>query len=270
MLVSAGLGVASISASAGAQVIDNFQSYNLGFLPSPLWHDVGTVLPNGRIPPIPSAYVISTTDAHGNLTQAVTTTGALATSKGIWASVPVSNFYSLFADVRVDRYSDAPSSTTADWAMQLSFGQNGVYNWASTPQVGLYASSLTQEWRLYAATNSVGFDISLGVAANVGTWYTVSQTFDGTNGVFHSQIWNATSGTQLLDTFNTLTGWNPADSNFDAFAFFGGDLSAGDTYGNIGVVDNVNVSGVTTPEPATLALLAACMLPLVGVLRRRK
>jgi len=48
------------------QIIDNFESYGLGLLPSPTWLDAGAVLPIGRIPPFPSAYVISTLDAFGN------------------------------------------------------------------------------------------------------------------------------------------------------------------------------------------------------------
>lgn len=87
-------------------------------------------MPQAPIPPVPSAYVFNTLDAHGNPTQAVTTVGNLATSKGIYTPVPVSNFYLLNADVRVDRYSDQPAFTTSDWAMQLTFGQNGVSNWA--------------------------------------------------------------------------------------------------------------------------------------------
>lgn len=50
----------------------------------------------------------------------------------------------------------------------------------------------------------------------------------------------------------------------------GGDLAAGDTYGNIGVIDNVNITAVTTPEPATLVLVAGGMVPLIGLIKRRR
>src|SRR5207302_9892635 len=125
---------------------------------------------------------------------------------------------------------------------------------------GIYASALTQGWRLFVATNSASADIDLGVAANVGTWYTVSQSLDATLGIFHSQIWDAATGKLLTDQFNTINGWNPAEAKFDSFAFFGGDLSAGDTIGDIGVVDDVNVTA-TTPEPAALVLLATGLVP---------
>jgi PEP-CTERM motif-containing protein len=257
--------LAPVQASYGA-VIDDFESYAVGLLPSPLWKDAGAVLPVGRIPPFPSGYVISTTDAFGAATKAVTTVGDLATSKGIYADVPISTFYSLHADVRVDRYSDAPDSTVSDWAMQVTFGENGVDNWAYTPQAGIYASSLTQGWRLYVATVSAFADIDLGVAATVGTWYTVSQDFDVLTGLFHSRIVDTASGTVLVDQLNLIDGWVPADAKFDAFAFFGGDLGQGDTIGNIGVIDNVNV--VATPEPSSLALVAIGLAMLVA--RRRR
>lgn len=263
-----GLGVIALSAQLPAQIIDNFQSYAVGSLPSPTWLDAGAVLPTGRIPPFPSAYVFNTLDAHGNATQAVTTVGNLATSKGIYAAVPISNFYSLHADVRVDRYSDAPDFTTSDWAMQLTFGQNGVANWAYTPQAGIYASSLSKTWRLFVTTASTAADIDLGVSADVNRWYTVSQSLDVTLGLFHSQIYDGATGAVLADVSNLLAGWVPADAQFDSFAFFGGDLSADDQVGNIGVVDNINVVAITTPEPGTLALLVVCMIPLSASFRR--
>lgn len=154
--------------------------------------------------------------------------------------------------------------------MQLTFGINGVYNWSGTPQAGIYASSFTQGWRIYVATASTSEDFDLGIAATPGVWYTIAQDLDVASGVFHSQIWDGATGTQLLDNYHTIPGWVAADAQFDSFAFFGGDLSADDTIGNIGVIDNVNVSAVTTPEPATLALVAGGMVPLVGFIRRRR
>src|SRR4051812_24376271 len=69
------VGLTLLARPARAQVVDDFESYALGALPSPLWSDAGAVLPQGRIPSFPSAYVISTLNAHGNATQAVTTVG---------------------------------------------------------------------------------------------------------------------------------------------------------------------------------------------------
>lgn len=153
--------------------------------------------------------------------------------------------------------------------MQLTIGPNGVSNWAYTPQLGIYASSLTRGWRLFSNNPSAIADIDLQVAADVGRWYTVSQSFDALLGVFHSQIWDTATGLVLLDTFNTLAGWDPVDATFDSWAFIAGDLSVDDTIGNIGVVDNVNISATSVPEPSTVALLGLCLIPLGVVLRRR-
>jgi len=265
-----GIAVTMLASTASAQIVDNFESYALGSLPSPTWSDVGAVLPGGRIPPFPSARVISTLDVFGNPTKAVATVGDLATSKGIYTAVPVSTFYRLRADVRVYRYSDGTGGPTSDWAMQLTFVRNGVENWAFTPQLGIYASSLTGGWRLISINPSVYLDLDLQVAANVGTWSTVEQSFDALLGVFRSQIWDAASGTVLLDSFNTLNGWDPADATFDAWAFMAGDLSPDAQIGNIGVVDNVNIVATTVPEPSTLALLAMCLIPAAVVARRRR
>jgi len=43
-----------------------------------------------------------------------------------------------------------------------------------------------------------------------------------------------------------------------------------DTVGNIGVVDNVNISATSVPEPATFALLAMCLIPAVVMARKRR
>ena len=258
----------ALPATARAQVVDDFESYLLGTLPAPLWSDAGLVLPGANPPPSPSAYVISTTDAHGNATKAVTTVGNIADSKGIFTHVPISSFYSLKADVRVDRYADAPAFTTSDWAMEVTFGQNGVCNWACAPSAGIYASSLSQGWRLYVLTPTIVADIDLGAAATPGVWYTVVQTLDVPLGRFHSQVFDAATGTKLVDQVNDIAGWNPAEIQFDSFAMIGGDLSPSNTVGNIGVVDNVNVTA-TTPEPASLGLLALG-LTVLGVWRRRR
>lgn len=36
------------------------------------------------------------------------------------------------------------------------------------------------------------------------------------------------------------------------------------------MVDNVNVSAITTPEPTTMALLALRMIPIATLVRRRR
>jgi len=106
-------------------------------LPVALVAGRGTVLPDPPVPPIPSALVISTTDAFGAPTQALLDGGGPASAKGIYTPVRSALSYTLGADVRVDRYSDSPAFPTSDWAMQLTFAQTGVSGFDGTPQAGL-------------------------------------------------------------------------------------------------------------------------------------
>lgn len=97
----------------------------------------------------------------------------------------------------------------------------------------------------------------------------MSQSLNVTTGEFHSRIWDGATGTSLLDQYNLIAGWNPADAQFDAFAFIGGELTPEATIGNIAVIDNVNITAVTTPEPGTLLLALTGIMPLVAIARRR-
>jgi len=110
-------------------------------------------------------------------------------------------------------------------------------------------------------------DIYLSAPADLSTWYHLNLTLDATTGTFHSEITDIATSTLLSDQTNTIAGWTPNNALFDSFAFFGGELS-NDTVGNIGIVDNVNVTTNRFPNRATAALLG---LGLVGVaaLRRR-
>ncbi len=255
-------------AAAGASTItDNFESYTVGTFPSPTWLDVGTVFP-GPGTPIPSATVVATTDAFGNATQALSIADAIAYSRGIYATVPVSSAYSLAADIRVDRYSDHPVDTVADWAIQLTFAQAGVDNFAFTPQSGIYASSFTGGWRLFVTSSGPSADIDLGVPATVGTWYRVQLNFDVATATFHSVIIDVSTGNVLVDQFDTVTGLDSSNTQYDSIAFFGGEVSPNDTVADLGVVDNVNISA-TTPEPSTILLIGSGISLLVGRKFRR-
>ena len=259
----------SLPVHAGS-ITDNFQSYPVGSFPAPQWSDVGAVLPEPPVAPLPSAMVITTIDAFGNTTQALSTVGALAASKGIFAPIPVSLTYSLAADVRVDRYSDHSDSTTSDWAMQLTFAQVGIRNFATTPQAGIYASSLTQGWRLFLISSNGGApsaDTDLGGAASVGTWYRLELTLDVTTGAFHSRVSDIAQGQLLVDRTDVIPNWQPQDGQFDSFAFFGGELSPDDTVSNVGIVDNVNVVAAAVPAPRTVVLVAAGLACLLLLLR---
>jgi hypothetical protein len=259
--------VVSVNGAGASAVVDDFEGYALGSFPSPTWSDVGSVQNNGQT--LPSARVVSTTNAFGAATQAVAINDQLGSSRGIYAATDVGRFYSLAADIRVDRYSANSQGTTQDWAMQLTFAHSGVGGFDGTPQAGIYASALTQGWRLFLIGEQNLFaDIDLGLAAQVGTWYRVSLDADALTGAFHTRIFDVLSNTLLLDNTQTLGGWTPGEAHWDSIAFFGGDLSG--TTPDQAVVDNVNIaSSGTVPEPATAALGAAALLAM-GVLRRSR
>jgi hypothetical protein len=257
------------AASASATgITDNFESYALGSFPSANWKDVGSFDPAPPIAPIPSGTIASTTDAFGNPTKVFATADGLASSGGIYQDVAVSSHYSLRFDTRIDRYSDHPDAPADDWAMQLSFAKLQT-NFAFTPQVGIYASSLTREWRLFA-NSPISLDESLGVSADIGKWYGIELDFDAVTGVFHSVITDDATGTVLTDQFDSIPGWAPGDGPFDSVAFFHGEVSAGDTISDLAVVDNINVVTVAVPEPSSLAGIGLSVLGLLArILRPR-
>ncbi len=255
----------SVGCAGASAVVDDFEGYALGAFPSPTWSDVGNVFNNGQT--LPTARVVSTTNAFGAATQAVAINDQVGSSRGIYAATDLGRFYSLAADIRVDRFSSNAASTTQDWAMQLTFAHSGVGSFDGTPQAGIYASALTQGWRLFLIGEQNLFaDIDLGVAATVGTWYRVSLEADALTGAFHTQILDVLSGTLLLDDSQTLSGWTPGEAHWDSIAFFGGDLSGSPA--NLAVVDNVNIaSSGSVPEPPAIALLALGLLALNAVRR---
>ena len=256
----------ALAGASASTITDNFESYALGAFPSPTWLDVGTLLPSPGTP-IPSATVVSTTDAFGHPTQALSIANALASSRGIYATVPLSSTYSLAADIRVDQYSDHPSGPLNDWAMQLGFEQVGPYNMCCNSQAGIYASSLTGGWRLFVGSNGPGGDIDFGVPATVGTWYRVQLNLDLPTATFHSVIIDVATGNVLVNRFDTFTGLNTSNTQFDSITFFGGELSSSDTIANLAVVDNVTIG--TTPEPSTFLLIGSGLSLLASRLRRR-
>jgi hypothetical protein len=261
--------VAGASSAGATGIVDNFASYVVGSFPSPPWQDVGAVDPTTPIAPLPSGTVIATTDAFGHPIHAFEPASAVASSAGIFQPVPVSSSYSLHADIRVDQYSNAPASTVDDWAMQLTFAQEDG-NFAYAPQFGVYASSLTQGWRLYFVGSVSGSaDIALGVAAPVGEWFTVGLTLNALTGAYDATIEDTATGTILTNSTGLLPGWTAADDTFDTVAFFKGDLSPGDTIGDTAAVTNINATAV--PEPAGWVILGTGLvaLMLLGLDRRR-
>ncbi|MDZ4754780.1 MAG: hypothetical protein SGJ11_09815 [Phycisphaerae bacterium] len=255
-LTSACLAAFILTTSASAQSIgsDDFQEGVLGSLPLCPWLDIGLVDPTPPNPPSPSAAIVNTTDAFGVRTQGLGIVDSIAPSQGIYALVPVSSAYSVAADIRVDRYSDNSESPTQDWAMQIGVGKlDGTTDLAFTPQVGIYASALTQGWRLYGVGNSylAVADIDLGVAAELGVWYRVQVDLIAATGQVRSQIWNQASETLLVDRVDGIPGWTPNDGVYDRLMIMDGETSEATTISNLATVDNVvfSSSPPTPPGP---------------------
>jgi PEP-CTERM motif len=185
---------------------------------------------------------------------------------GIYYPVPLSNTYSLAADIRVDRFNDHPTFPATDFAMQLTFAQLGT-NLYTAPQVGIYASTFTETWRLFLipSDGNNGADIDLGLAVTRGLWYRVQLDFDSIDGGWHAQIADAGSGVSLVNQTGTFSNWTPSAGLFDGVAFIEGEGSPDTTIGNLALVDNINVTA--TPEPATTGLFLAGIL--FGELTRR-
>ncbi len=267
VLLAAGILAVVVPANA-TTVFDDFESYALGAFPSPTWSDVAGVDPIPPITPIPSATVVSTTDAFGNSTQAVAFVDALGAAGGIYRSVPVSTNYSFGVDIRVDEFAQNAQNSASDWAAQMGFVQNGT-NFSSAPQVGIYASSLTQDWRLFAiGGTTLGVDLPLGIPVNLGQWYRVDIDFNALSGLTHSIIRDILTGTVLVDRFDVLSDgvddWTTDGVPLDAISIFDGELTG--TTPNRAVFDNLGTAA--TPEPTSLLLLASGLLAFS--LARRK
>ncbi len=248
-------------------VADNFESYAPGSFPGPLWRDVAALDPQPPAPPGPSARVALTTNAAGAPTQALMLADAVTLVSGIYQPVPVSDSYSLAADIRIDRYSNNSVGATLDFPMQLTFAQT-TRNLYGAPQAGVYASSRTGGWRLFLAEDvAPGIDLDLGVVATPGIWYRVTFDLDTTTGGYRVRIDDVAAGTSLLDRSDSFAGWSADFGNYDAVAFFSGHdtLNPDVTVANLASVDNINVSAV--PEPPAAAVLLAGLAVLA--LRRR-
>lgn len=243
-----------VASSAAAQSIgsDDFESGAIGSLPLCPWFDVALIDPTPPNPPSPSASIVSTLGSSGRATQALSIGDAIAPSQGIYALVPVSSVYSVRADVRVDRFSDNPTFSTLDWAMQIGVGKlDGSTDLAFTPQVGIYASAFTQSWRLYAVGNSYisGADIELGVPVEIGVWYRVQVDLAAGTGEARSRIWNAGTGTLLVDQTDVIPLWTPADGIFDRLMLMDGETGGTATISNLAMVDNVEFSSTPAQTP---------------------
>jgi len=269
LILALSLAVGRTASATG--IVDDFESYGLGTFPSPPWLDAGGFMPLPPASTLPSASVVSTLDALGNPTNALAVRDEVALLSGIYFPVPVSNTYSLAADIRVDRFNDLTTSPAVDFAMQLTFAQLSD-NLYIAPQVGIYASSFTESWRLFLIPGGggvTGADIDLGLAVGLGLWYRLQLDFDATAGTWHAQIADASNGSILVNQMGAFADWQPSFGPFDSVAFIEGEGGLGITTANLALVDNINVTSSPVPEPATTSLVGG-VLALLALARRHQ
>lgn len=271
--------LASAIACSGASAVahpvgipETFENQAIGSFPAG-WNDVALVDPASTTPK-PSSVVVTTIDAFGHPTMAVSTlpkaVGTLPTtgpSEGIYRPIVPSSHYSTNADVRIDRFSDVtdfdcgcpPNAVSAsDLPMGVGFSKlQGTTDLVLAPNVAVYASARTHGWRLFAATANFEADFDLGVPVELGAWYGVQVELDANAGTVHSRITDAATGSVLENTATVLSAlWDPAtDGVFDLESFFGVELTAISRSG-LATIDNIDTP---VPEPATLLLLASAL-----------
>ena len=254
------------SASASTIIFDDFEGQTLGAFPSG-WLDVGGVDPNSTAPN-PSAIVVSTTDAFGFSTQALSIIDAFAASQGIYQTIPNSSFVEISVDVRVDRFSSPSTTNTADWPIDITLSQlRGTTDLAGVPSMGVYAASATGTWNSFIATDNVVHIPDFGVSVGLGTWYRVELGLNTMDGIMSTKITDIFLSTVVLDRVDIVPGWTAADGVFDAVGFFDGELSS-TAVSNLVVIDNIRVS--TVPEPSVLWLFTLGALLVRRTLKPRR
>jgi hypothetical protein len=243
------------TAQASSLISEDFEGQALGAFPSG-WLDVGQVDPLSTAPN-PSAFVVSTTNAFGSATRALSIPGAFAASQGIYQPIPVSPFVSISVDVRVDRFSSPSSQNPVDWPIDVTLTKlDGTTDLAYVNSMGVYAASASQTWNAYIITDNLSYIPDFGVPVGIATWYRVELGLDTVNGIMTTLITDIALDSVVVDRTDVVPGWTASDGYFDAVAFFDGELTS-DASSNLTLLDNINVKVV--PEPSSVSLLIAAL-----------
>tara|TARA_R110002072_G_scaffold150953_1_gene299733 strand:- start:76754 stop:77560 length:807 start_codon:yes stop_codon:yes gene_type:complete len=262
------IGIVALSVCAGMAVggiSDDFESYVLGGLPGGVWQDATSFIDEPTHTG-DSVSVIQTTDAFGNLTNAVQINDHIGTSGGIMGRVEHTSVQRFEIDVRLDQPGNGSSP---NWMSAVGFFQETDqtdFNWS--PQAMVYASN-NGRFRLFVQNadgrNSASRDFGMGLGSwSLDTWYRVSLEVDTENGIFDASVVEIATGEELSSTHRVYSGWNSEFGQYDLVSANDGEYgSTPGTRGNMATFDNTSY----TPAPGALGVLTIGGL---GATRRRR
>lgn len=253
---------AIVTATNANTITDDFENAAPGQLPGGVWKDVIDRVA-GANTPAPTATTIETIDAHGNQTLAVQTIPAVGTSQGIYAEINAAPKHAMTVDVRIDQFSNAPTVTRWPIAVGYTYdATNADIN--EDPHAVIYPYHDGRWYLFIKPTTGDGNGINLLIPTpllELDRWYTVSLDADVSAGTFDAAILDAVTGETIGSRSTTVQNWDPAQNQYDAIAFYDGEVGA--TTGTPGraTIDNVNY----IPSPGTAAVL---VLPACSAMRR--
>jgi len=254
--------VVALCGAAHAGIFDSFESYSTGGLPGGMWQDASAFITSPTSSD-PTISVISTTDAHGNATQAVQISESnIGTSGGIMGRVEHHHIQRFETDLRLDQ---AGNGSSPNWISAAGFVQEtdqDDFNWM--PQAFVYANGNSNRFRLYVrnADGQAGAsrDFGLGNQSwSYDTWYRVVLEVDTTTGVFSTLITDIESGQVIADVSRTYAAWNGDFGQYDLISVNDGEYGSNPgTVGNIATIDNIGYA--PAPGPVMVLLCGGVVL----------
>ncbi len=245
--------VALCAGTAGADIVDNFESYQPGSVPDGVWEDARHYVDSSTHTG-DSVAVIQTTDAFGNPTQAVQVLDHVGTSGGLVSRVNHTHTQRMEVDVRFDQFGNG---NVPNWMSAVGFYQeldgtdlNGF------PQAMVWASR-NGRFRLFvhnAEGQATGADTYAlgGYRWRMDTWYRISIEADTLNGLFDVRITDIATGGVVVNNSQQIEDWDPTYGQYNLISMNDGEY--GEPIGsvaNMASFDNVNY----TPTPGSIGVL---------------
>ncbi len=222
-------------------VSDDFEGYDVGGPALGIWQDAASWIDNPTNP-APTALVVETTDAMGNLTQAVQIQDGIGSSGGIIGRVNSTTVQRFETDLRLDQLGNG---SQPNWAAATGFLQETDqpdFNWM--PQAFVYTNA-SRRFRLFVqnADGQGGQSRDFGLGAftwSFDTWYRIVLEVDTESGVFGVSITDLETADVLFDQTRTYSGWNREYGQYDAISINDGEYGSNPgTIGNMASIDNV-------------------------------